>query len=92
MIAVLYRQSLKAVSTLHQYVSSTAASCPRAPMSSPPLKQLYSPSLEQVHVVELVEFHGELHRGLDLTHLVLLQRDALTSSDTPAREHTHTQN
>ena len=29
----------------------------------------YSPSLEQIHIVELVELHRELYGGLDLAHV-----------------------
>lgn len=40
----------------------------------------YSPSLEQVHIVELVELHRELHCGLDFSHLGLYRQECLTSS------------
>lgn len=40
----------------------------------------HTPSLEQVHVVELVELHRELHRGLDFSHLGLYRQGCLTSS------------
>ena len=37
----------------------------------------YLPSLEQVHIVKLVELHSKLHRGLDFTHLGIIAGDAL---------------
>lgn len=29
---------------------------------------MFLPSLEEIHIIELVELHRELHRGLDLRH------------------------
>lgn len=29
---------------------------------------MFLPSLEEIHIIELVELHRELHRGLDLCH------------------------
>lgn len=40
----------------------------------------YSPSLKEVHIVELVELHRELHCGLDFSHLGLYRQRYLTSS------------
>lgn len=39
----------------------------------------FPPSLEQVHIVELVELHRKLHRGLDFSHLGLYRQKCLTS-------------
>lgn len=38
------------------------------------------PSLKQIHVVELVELHGEFHGGLDLGHGAVDRQRCFTSS------------
>lgn len=38
------------------------------------------PSLKQIHIVELVELHSELHCDLDFSHLGIYRQRCLTSS------------
>lgn len=42
------------------------------------MQRQYLPSLKQVHVVELVELHRELHCGLDFSHLGIYRQGCLT--------------